>query len=71
MTVLMYIGFAINVIGILLLLFYTMRYYKEAKIADKMELKQLELKANISFKRKICLGIMMLGWLIVLIGAAI
>ena len=71
MNVLMYIGFAINIIGVILLLIFTGRYYSAVKIADKMDLRQTELRANISFRRKICLIVMMFGWLIALIGAAI
>ena len=68
MDIVIYSGIAINVIGAILLLVYSVRYYALFKESEKLPVKRDALKAQWQRKRAVGFGLMIGGTVVAIIG---
>lgn len=68
MQFIFYLGIAVNIVGAILLIVYAVKYYNALKTSDKLSVKTDELRSQMRYRRRISIGIMMLGWIIAMIG---
>lgn len=71
MDAVIYTGFIINVVGAILLLYYSIKFYKAFKNAGRLTIPLESLKAEWSHKRALSWGIMLGGVIVSLLGCLI
>lgn len=71
MDIVIYAGLAIDIIGAILLMIWSMKYRNEFKSAERMPMVKEELKAEWLKKRAIGFGIIIAGTIITVIGCYI
>ena len=69
MNWIMYLGVAVNIVGAILLAVYAVGYYKATKGAEGMDIRLDDLRAQMRYRRRLCLGLMMIGFAIMYLGA--
>lgn len=65
----MYLGLGVNIIGALLLAYFAIRYYLDTRKAKNMSISMAVHREGWSYKRKISIVLIMLGYLIMMAGA--
>ena len=68
MDIVIYAGLAIDIIGAILLMIWSMKYRNEFKSAERMPMVKEELKAEWLKKRAIGFGMIIAGTIITVIG---
>lgn len=71
MDIVIYAGLAIDIIGAILLMIWSMKYRNEFKSAERMPMVKEELKAEWLKKRAIGFGMIIAGTIINVIGCYI
>lgn len=71
MDIVIYAGLAIDIIGAILLMIWSMKYRNEFKSAERMPMVKEELKAEWLKKRAIGFGMIIAGTIITVIGCYI
>lgn len=71
MNWIMCLGVVVNIVGAVLLAVYAVGYYNAAKGADKMDPRLDDLRAQLKYHRRLCIGVMMVGFAIMYLGAII
>lgn len=71
MDIVIYAGIAINIIGALLMMIFTIKYQMNLKDVGNMSEKRKDLRYRWMKKKSICFGIMIGGTIIAIIGCLI